>query len=75
MQKIPFLTENGEYTCSKFQKCGEPSRVHDSNVIVDGGGEKNVHNVKNEQVPIDLMQDPTITDRCMCTCYHVIDIP
>ena len=58
------------------QKCGEPSCVHDNDVIVDGGGKKNVkHNVKNEQVPIDLTQDPTITDRCMCTCCHVTDIP
>ena len=82
-------TKSKEFICKKchsslkmgntpvvsFQKCGEPSHVHDSNVIVDGGGEKNVRNVKNEQVPIDLMQDPIITDRCMCTCYHVIDIP
>ena len=59
-----------------FQKCGKPSCVHDNDVIVDGGGEKNVkHNVKNEQVPIDLMQDRTITDQCMCTCCHVTDIP
>ena len=59
-----------------LQKCGEPSHVHDNDVIVDGGGEKNVkHNVKNEQVSIDLMQDPKITDRCVCACCHVTDIP
>ena len=53
-----------------FQKCGEPSCVHDNDIIVDGCGEKNVKcNVKNEQVPIDLTQDPTITDR---VCVHVV---
>ena len=58
------------------QKCGEPSHVHDNDFIVHGGGEKNMKcNVKNEQVSIDLMQDPKITDRCVCTCCHVTDIP
>ena len=47
-----------------------------TDVVVDGGGEKNVkRNVGNVQVSIDLMQDPRITDRCMCTCCHVSDIP
>ena len=52
-------------------KCGELAHVHDNDVIVDGSGDKNVkHNVENVQVPMDLMQDPRITDWCMCTCYH-----
>ena len=83
-------TKSKEFICKKchsslkmgntpvvtFQKCGEPSRVHDNGVIVDGGGEKNVkRNVKYEQVPIDVTQDPTITDQCICTCCHVTDIP
>ena len=34
-----------------FQKCGEPSCVHDNDVIVDGGGEKNIKcNVKNKNL-------------------------
>ena len=56
-------TKSKEFICKKcnsslkmentpvvsFQKCGEPSHVHDNDVIVDGSGEKNVkHNVKNE---------------------------
>ena len=65
-KKMPFFTENGEHTCSKSSKMDEPLRVHDNDVIVDRGGEKNVkHNVKNEQVSIDLMQDPKITDQCV----------
>ena len=66
-------TKSKEFICKKchsslkmgntpvvsLQKCGEPSLVHDNDVIVDGGGEKNVKGyVKNEQVPIDLTQDP-----------------
>ena len=43
---------------------------------MDESGEKNVkHNVENVQVSIDLTQNPTITDRCMCTCCHLTDIP
>ena len=57
-------------------KSGELAHVCDNDVIVDGGGEKNVkNNVENVQVSVDLTQDPTITDQCMCTCCHVTDIP
>ena len=57
-------------------KSGELAHVCDNDVIVVGGRDKNVkHNVENVQVSMDLMQDPTITDRCMCTCCHVTDIP
>ena len=56
-------------------KSGELAHAHDNDVIVDGGGDKNVkHNVENVQVSMDLTQDPTITDQCMCTCCHVTDI-
>ena len=57
-------------------KCGELEHVHDNDVIVDGGKDKNVkHNVEYVQVSMDLMQDPRITGWCMCTCCHVTDIP
>ena len=57
-------------------KTCEPADVCDNNIIVDGGRDKNVkHNVENVQVSMELMQDPTITDWCMCTCCHVTDIP
>ena len=59
-----------------IKKSGELAHVHDDDVIVDGGRDKNVkHNVENVQVSMDLMQDPTITDQCLCTCCHVTDIP
>ena len=57
-------------------KSGGLAHVRDNDVIVCGDRDKNVkHNVENVQVSMDLMQNPTITDRCMCTCCHVTDIP
>ena len=90
LSKRCHATKSKEFICKKchsslkmgntpgvsIKKCGEPSHVHDNDVIVDGGGEKNMkRNVENVQVSIDLTQDPRITDRCMCTCCHVTDIP
>ena len=70
------FTENGQNTWNNYKKSGELAHVCDNDVIVDGGRDKNVkHNVENVQVSMDLMQDPTITDLCMCTCCHVTDIP
>ena len=75
-KKCHALLKMGKITGIIIKKSGELAHVCDNDVIVDGGGDKNVkHNAGNVQVSIDLMQDPTITDWCMCTCFHVTDIP
>ena len=63
-------TKSKELICKKYHallkmgkipgiiilKSGELAHVHDNDVIVDGGGDKNVkHNVENVQVSMDLM--------------------
>ena len=83
-------TKSKEFSCKKchaslkmgkipgiiINKSGELAHVHDNDVIVDGGRDKNVrHNVENVKVSMDLMQEPTITDQCLCTCCYVTDIP
>ena len=75
-KKCHALLKSGKIPEIVIKTCGELEHVCDNDVVVDESGEKNVkHNVENVQVSIDLTQDPTITDRCMCTCCHITDIP
>ena len=79
-------TKSKEFLCKKCHASLKMGKIPE--IIINKSGERahvchndvmwmeaEKHNVENVQMSMNLKQDPTITDWCLCTHCHVTDIP